>query len=122
MRFVLIFTPIIIAAIGQLILKTGMNQVGELFFKKTNILGNFIKIFSNPIVILGLLFYFSSALVWLVVLSKEKLSFVYPLVAASYVLTVFLSKVILKENIPPLRWLGLAVIVVGILLIAKSSA
>ncbi len=122
MRFVLIFTPIIIAAIGQLILKTGMNKVGELFFKKTNILGNFIKIFSNPMVILGLLFYFSSALVWLVVLSKEKLSFVYPLVAASYVLTVFLSKVILKENIPPLRWLGLAVIVVGILLIAKSSA
>jgi len=122
MRFVLIFTPIIIAAIGQLILKTGMNQVGELFFKKTNILGNFIKIFSNPMVILGLFFYFSSALVWLVVLSKEKLSFVYPLVAASYVITVFLSKVILKENVPPLRWLGLAVIVIGILLIAKSSA
>jgi len=122
MRFVLIFTPIIIAAIGQLILKTGMNQIGELFFKKTDILGNFIKIFSNPMVILGLFFYFSSALVWLVVLSKEKLSFVYPLVAASYVITVFLSKVILKENVPTLRWLGLTVIVVGILMIAKSSA
>jgi uncharacterized membrane protein len=112
MRFVLIFTPIIIAALGQIILKTGMNQVGKFSLLKT---------FTNPIVLLGLCFYFGSAVLWLMVLSKEKLSFVYPLVAFSYVLTVTLSKFILKEPVPPLRWLGLAIIIVGILVVAKSS-
>lgn len=112
MRFVLIFTPIIIAALGQIILKTGMNQVGEFTLLKT---------FTNWLVLLGLSFYGLSAVLWLLVLSKEKLSFVYPLVAASYVITVFLSKVILKENIPSMRWLGLVVIVLGILIVARSS-
>ncbi len=111
MRFVLIFTPIIIAAIGQLILKTGMNQVGEFTLLKT---------FTNWLVILGLGFYGLSAVLWLLVLSKEKLSFVYPLVAASYVVTIFLSKVVLKESVPPLRWMGLMVIVFGILIVARS--
>lgn len=112
MRFVLIFLPIVIAAVGQLILKIGMNQVGEF---------NFIKTFSSPTVILGLFFYAVSAVLWLLVLSREKLSFVYPLVAFSYVVTVFLSKFILKETVPTLRWFGLAVIITGILIVAKSS-
>jgi len=112
MRFVLIFTPIIIAALGQLILKIGMNKVGQF---------NLIKTFTNSTVILGLCFYFGSAILWLMVLSKEKLSFVYPLVAFSYVITVFLSKVVLKETVPPLRWLGLVIIIIGILIVAKSS-
>ena len=112
MRFVLIFTPIIIAALGQLILKIGMNKVGEF---------NFIKTFTHPTILLGLFFYGVSLILWLLVLSKEKLSFVYPLVAFSYILTVMLSKFVLKETVPPLRWFGLVFIIIGILIVAKSS-
>src|SRR3989344_2906891 len=111
MRFVLIFTPVIIASLGQLILKSGMNQVGQF---------ELVKTFTNPLVLLGLGFYGLSAVLWLLVLSKESLSFVYPLVAFSYVLTVFLSRTVLHEAVPPLRWLGLIVIVFGILLVARS--
>ena len=112
MRFVLIFIPIIIAALGQLILKIGMNKIGQFSLLKT---------FTHPTVLLGLVFYGVSLILWLLVLSKEKLSFVYPLVAFSYVVTVFLSKVVLKETVPPLRWTGLIVIIIGILIVAKSS-
>lgn len=112
MRFVLIFIPIILAAIGQLILKIGMNKLGSF---------NLIKTFTSPTVILGLFFYGASLILWLMVLSKEKLSFVYPLVAFSYVVTVLMSKLILKEPVPSLRWVGLAVIIIGILIIAKTA-
>ncbi|HKZ35233.1 MAG TPA: EamA family transporter [Patescibacteria group bacterium] len=111
MRFVLIFTPVIIASLGQLILKSGMNQVGQF---------ELVKTFTNPLVLLGLSFYGASAILWLQVLSKEALSFVYPLVAMSYVITIFLSRVVLHEQVPTLRWMGLAVIVLGILLVARS--
>ncbi|MFH1280016.1 MAG: EamA family transporter [Candidatus Beckwithbacteria bacterium] len=111
MRFVLIFIPIIIASIGQIILKSGMNRVGKF---------DLLKVFTNPLVLLGLFFYASSSVLWLMVLSKEKLSFVYPLVAASYVLTILMAKFILKEPVPTLRWVGLSVIIFGILIISKS--
>ncbi|MBU1322567.1 EamA family transporter [Patescibacteria group bacterium] len=112
MRFLLIFLPIILAAAGQLILKIGMNKLGQF---------NLIKTFTHPTVLIGLLFYGASLILWLMVLSKEKLSFVYPLVAFSYVVTVILSKIILKEPIPTLRWVGLFVIIAGILIIAKTA-
>ncbi|MCX6816319.1 MAG: EamA family transporter [Candidatus Beckwithbacteria bacterium] len=112
MRFLLIFTPIILAAIGQLILKIGMNKLGVF---------NLWKTFTNPTIILGLFFYGASLILWLMVLSKEKLSFVYPLVAFSYVVTVFLSKLILGESVPALRWMGLFVIIIGILIVAKTA-
>ncbi|OIN89649.1 multidrug resistance protein [Candidatus Beckwithbacteria bacterium CG22_combo_CG10-13_8_21_14_all_01_47_9] len=112
MRFVLIFVPIILAALGQLILKSGMNQVGKF---------DLVRSFTNPVVLLGLCFYGASLILWMMVLTKENLSFVYPLVAFSYVVTVVLSRLVLHEPVPSLRWLGLAVIVVGILLIAKSA-
>ncbi len=120
-RLILIFTPIIIAAAGQLILKVGMNNIGMVDLKKIGILNYLLKIIQNPQVMIGLLFYGISALLWLIVLSKEELSLVYPMVAFSYVITVILSMLILKEAIPPLRWLGLSIICLGIFLIAKSA-
>jgi uncharacterized membrane protein len=112
MRFLLIFVPIILAALGQLILKSGMNKLAGF---------NLIKTFTSPLVLVGLCFYGASLILWLMVLSREKLSFVYPLVAFSYVVTVILSRLVLHEPVPLLRWLGLAVIVIGILLVAKSA-
>lgn len=122
LRFLLIFIPIVIAAAGQIILKLGMNKIGVVDFAKTGLVNFFLKIFNTPLVLLGLFFYAFSAILWLVVLSREKLSFVYPLVAFSYVITVVLSVVILKEEVPWLHWLGLGVICLGIILIAKSSS
>lgn len=121
-RFLLIFTPIIIAAVGQIILKIGMNQIGAANFEKTALLNFFLKIVATPMVLFGLFLYGLSAALWLMVLSREKLSFVYPMVAFSYVVTVILSMLILKEEIPWLRWVGLGVICLGIFLIAKSSS
>lgn len=121
-RFLLIFVPIIIAAGGQIILKLGMNKIGAFNFSETSLLSFFSKILTTPLVLLGLSLYGLSAFLWLMVLSREKLSFVYPMVAFSYVVTVILSMVILKEEVSWLRWLGLGVICLGILLIAKSSS
>lgn len=121
-RFLLIFTPIIIAAAGQLVLKLGMNKIGGFNFAQTSLLSFFSKILTTPLVILGLFLYGLSASLWLVVLSREKLSFVYPMVAFSYVVTVILSVVILREEVPWLRWVGLGIICLGIFLIAKSSS
>ncbi|MDZ7587556.1 MAG: EamA family transporter [Patescibacteria group bacterium] len=119
-RILSILIPVTAAAIGQMILKIGMTQVGELKFSD-GLVNIFSRTFSNLYVLGGLAFFGVNAILWLVVLSREKLSFAYPMVAFAYIVTILLSKFVLHEDIPLLRWSGLAVIIVGILMIAKSS-
>ena len=119
-RIIFILIPVTAAAIGQMILKVGMNQVGAVKFGDGFMNGT-IKMFTNPYVLGGLAFFGANAFLWLIVLSREKLSFAYPMVAFAYVLTVLLSKFVLHEDVPLLRWGGLGVIIIGILLIARSS-
>ena len=120
-RILSILIPVTAAAIGQMILKVGMTQVGELKFSD-GLVNIFSRTFTNLYVLGGLAFFGVNAILWLVVLSREKLSFAYPMVAFAYIVTILLSKFVLHEDIPLLRWSGLAVIIVGILMIAKSSA
>lgn len=120
-RLLFIFIPVTAAAVGQMILKIGMNQVGAVQINN-GIVQSFVKMFTNPYVIGGLGFFGLNAFLWLIVLSREKLSFAYPMVAFAYVVTILLSKYVLHEDVPPSRWAGLAVIIIGILLIAKSSS
>ena len=116
MRFGLIFSAIFLAAFGQIILKLGMAKSGQLSFA----FSHFVKTFSNPVILAGLALYGVSLLIWLVVLSREELSFVYPMVAFAYVITTVLAVIFLHESVPPLRWIGLSIIIVGIICIAKS--
>lgn len=119
-RILSILIPVTAAAVGQMILKIGMTQVGELKFSD-GLVNIFSRTFTNLYVLGGLAFFGVNAILWLVVLSREKLSFAYPMVAFAYIVTILLSKFLLHEDIPLLRWAGLFVIIVGILMIAKSS-
>lgn len=116
LRYLLIFSSIGLAAFGQIVLKVGMARNGEISLS----VGPLLQAITNPFVLGGLSLYGISLLIWLVVLSREDLSFVYPMVAFSYVLTTILAKFFLKEDVPALRWLGLALILMGIICVAKS--
>lgn len=119
-RILFIFIPVTAAAVGQMILKIGMNQVGAIRLSD-GFVNIFTRVFTNLYIVGGLAFFGVNAILWLAVLSREKLSFAYPLVAFAYIVTILLAKFVLHEQVPLLRWAGLGVIVVGILMIAKSS-
>src|SRR3989338_9364613 len=114
-RFVIIFIPIIISAIAQIILKTGIGSTST----SGGILGFFIKTLTSPVVLLGLGLYGLGALLWLIVLSKEDVSFAFPLVSFAYVIAIVLSAVILKENVTLPRIIGSIIIMTGIAIIAR---
>jgi drug/metabolite transporter (DMT)-like permease len=68
----------------------------------------------------GLALFGLSALVWLVVLSRASLSFAYPFAALTYVLILLFDHFALDEQVPALRWGGVAFIAVGIFLISRT--
>jgi drug/metabolite transporter (DMT)-like permease len=68
----------------------------------------------------GLLLFGVSALVWLVVLSRASLSFAYPFASLTYVMILLFDLFVLDEEVPPLRWGGVAFIGIGIFLISRT--
>jgi undecaprenyl phosphate-alpha-L-ara4N flippase subunit ArnE len=59
-------------------------------------------------------------MLWLAGLSKLDLSYAYPLVSVGYVLVTFLSAVLFHEEVNAQRWLAVAVISSGVVLVAGS--
>jgi len=117
----MIFASVLIGVFGQLSLKSGMTQVGRIdaqtLAQPVQLL---VRIFTTPIILAGIAMYIVGTLIWLVVLSRMELSFAYPLVATTYVFTPLLAHLLLGEPIPALRWLGIGLILVGVVFVARA--
>jgi len=117
----LVLAAVIIAVFGQLSLKAGMNQVGAIDAGSlARPMEIFVRVFSTPLVWFGLACYGVGAILWLVVLSRLDLSYAYLLLASMYVLIPLVSWLFLGEHIPPMRWLGMVVVVLGVVIVARS--
>ena len=117
----LILISVGLAVTGQLFMKAGMSnyQMGEITL--LNSIPQFLRIMFRPLVFIGFVFFLISSFFWLLALSKVPLSFAYPMVSISYVLILFFSWLIFRENVGPIRWLGAAVIIFGVYLISRSG-
>jgi len=67
---------------------------------------------------MGLLFYITSFLLFLVIVTRYNLSYIYPLLAGCVYVAVFIASVIiLKEKVSFLTVGGMIVILIGILIL-----
>lgn len=65
--------------------------------------------------------YIGSFLTWMLILRSSKLSLAFPLSSLVFVVVLMVSWLGLGENISPLHWLGVAVIIGGIVLLADGK-
>ena len=110
------------AAYGQILVRQGMLQVGSLEnYAPLHLINYFWHALCNPYVIggtiLNALFYF----LFLAALSWTKVTIVLPMTAIEYGFAAFLALTILKESVPPMRWAGIALVMIGVILIARSG-
>lgn len=118
---ILMIVSIGLAVSGQLAMKAGMNKVGEIKSSDFKHLGNLImRVLRSFWAVAGIILYAVSALFWLVVLSRVALSVAYPIVAGGYVIVVLYSRFVFKEEVRPIAWVGLALIVVGVIITAQG--
>jgi len=118
----LLFVSVGFATAGQLTLKAAMEAIGRIGTAQVSDAGQTIaRAVKEPLLWIGLVLFGVSALFWLVVLSRVALSLAYPFVGISYVVVVALARFFFHEHVPTLRWIGVAVIAVGIGLIGLSS-
>jgi len=119
----LVLTAPIIGTLGQMFLKFGMREVGEvtLLELKNNTLSTLLSMLSNPWILIAMPLYAGGFILWLIILSKFNLSFAYPFLALSFVLVPLVSLLILDEYISIMRWVGIFVIFSGIVIIGFSN-
>lgn len=105
---------------GHVFLKIGMNQVGDP--GQRSLIEFALSSISNRFVLIGLAGYVSSVGGYIIVLSKTNLSVAYPiLMSTGYALVVMTSFIFLKEPFGTLKWLGLVLIMLGVILISMKS-
>jgi len=103
---------------GQTAIKLGVTHPAA---ANAGVLGLLELIFRSPWVLGGLALYGIGAVAWIAVLSRLDLSLAYPLLALNFVLITISSRLFLGESIPSMRWLGILVICVGIVIVARSA-
>lgn len=104
---------------GQLLLKHGMSSMGALNLSAGPI-PILWKMGTSPFVVGGLMVYVSGTFFWLLALNSVPLSYAYPFASLSYVFIFFFSWLLLHEQISVLRVAGMVVIVLGVVLVARS--
>jgi len=120
LTLILILIPTVTGVAGQLLLKVGMSQLGALEISVAAIPSLIMRIILSPYIIVGLAIYFGGVFFWLLALNRADLSYVYPFASLSYVLITLASWLLLHEAVPPMRWIGLVVICIGVMLVARS--
>ena len=72
--------------------------------------------------ILGLLLYAAGAIVMIIAYKYGKLSVLQPMLCLAYVFAIFIAVFILNESMTPFRIAGIAVIILGVILIGGGDA
>ncbi len=113
----LILASVACGAVGQLTLKAGMNSLGPLQLS----VNTFISMATSPLLLVGIAIFVVSTLLWLLALMKADLSFAYPFLSLTYIAVLVGGAVLFQENVTLPRVIGFAVIVAGVLIVARSE-
>ena len=112
--YLLLAVSILFNCASLVLLKRGALLSGD-FFSNINKLNSWIHLLVNGYVLLSILFFAISAITWIITLTKLDLSLAYPAVSTSYIIIAIASYYFFQEAIPLQRWLGIGIIVVGVI-------
>ena len=117
LSFLFLLGAISINIAGETTLKKGITQVGELQFTPASL----FKAFTTPAVIFGFALVFGASIFWLKVISREPLSWAYPMLAVGYLPLLVTSQEFLDEKITLQRLAGVLVVIVGVVMVFRSE-
>jgi multidrug transporter EmrE-like cation transporter len=119
--FAFIISGVLLNAVAQLLLKAGTNAIGgAIHLTMSNWFETFIKVASQLPILGGLACYGLSLVVWIMGLSRTDVSIAYPMLSLGYVVATAGAWLFLGEAVSPQRLLAIAVIMVGVVLLARS--
>ncbi len=116
-----------IESILLMLVASFLASLGQFFYKKglrnkfdPSVIFSPARLFAvmNKRIIMGGLAYFVALVFYLMALSKTPLLLAYPLFAISFVSTLIISKTILHEDVSIMRWIGVAIVITSVSVMA----
>jgi drug/metabolite transporter (DMT)-like permease len=106
---------------GHVLLAKGMKTIGDMTEAPSHrLVGMAVRVVSNPWVLLGVALQATFFGMYLALLSRAEVSQVLPMTAMDYIVVVVLAQVVLAEAVTPIRWLGVALISAGVLMVWRN--
>lgn len=118
--FGLVGVAVLLGVAAQLLLKAGTNAVGRFAFSLDNALPVGLQLALEPRILGGTGCYALSLVLWVLALSRTEVSVMYPMVSIGFALNALLAWWLLGEALSVQRIAGIAVIMVGVWLVARS--
>lgn len=112
MIYLMLLINILLLVTGQILWKKELGAIDGFSMQNIKIL------LASPYIWGGLFLYVIATLIWFYILSKGKLSIVYPLQSFAYVFGVLAAWLIFQEAIPVTRWIGVGFLMLGAFFIA----
>ena len=101
-------------AVGVVSLKKGLEQVGKIESYNIKGVARFIKAAAtSKNILVGMVFETIFFISLMTLISKGTVSFVWPLSSLGLVFTTLAARVLLKEDVSTLRWMGVLLMVIG---------
>lgn len=103
----------ILTMMGGIVAMTLLGSLGGFFFKKSTGGATILEIAKSKYVYIGVVFYLAGAVANILVLKHLPYSVVYPMSSITYVWTMILSRLVLKEKFTKQKLIGITAILVG---------
>jgi len=111
---------VLCANLGDLMLKRGMLQIGAVQISPSGIWHALLSTIHNGTIWLGILFLIGFTLCYMTAVSWADYSYVMPAGAFGYAVQTLLAVVVLHESVNAQRWIGVVLIVTGVLLVGQT--
>ncbi|MGB8516407.1 MAG: SMR family transporter [Gallionella sp.] len=118
--FALIFTGVMLNAAAQILMKAGTNAIGHFEFSAANILPIGLKLATEWHIIVALMCYVVSVVVWILALSRVPVSIAFPMLSMAYVVNAIAAWYLLGEDFSPTKLAGMGVIIFGVIIISRA--
>ena len=118
----LLIVALILEAVGVVYLSAGLKQIGEVKTLSFREVGRVIRQGAvNGRILLGVLLETIFFGFLIVLLKRNDVSLIWPLTSLGFVLTALSARFILHEQVSPVRWVGVVLIVMGAALVSWSE-
>jgi multidrug transporter EmrE-like cation transporter len=119
--FMFLVTGVLLNAAAQLLLKAGTNRLGVVTLAPGDFTATISRIAAEGHVLSGIALYGVSVVVWIAGLSRVPVSVAYPMLSLGYVVNALAAQYLFGEAVTMQRWTGMAFIIVGVWLVARSA-
>src|ERR1700682_3102018 len=117
----MVFVMVVCATTGDSLLKRGMSEIGPVDLTQAGLLHGFRMAMSSGTIWFAILILLGFMLSNMTVLSWADYSYVMPASAIGYVAVTFVGMTLLGETLSPRRWIGVALICVGVFLVGQTK-